>query len=218
LTIPLVTVPGEIAVYSDIGFILLGEALRILANADTFNGLFDHEIARPMRLDSTCYLPPATWQSRIAPTCDWNWRHRVLQGEVQDENCALLGGVAGHAGLFANCADILRLASEMMRPDGLFERRTIDLFSQRILGSRALGWDTPSAPSQAGQYFSARTVGHLGYTGTSLWIDLEQKIAVTLLTNRVYTGPDAPPLPNAAAIQQVRPTFHDALLREILSK
>jgi CubicO group peptidase (beta-lactamase class C family) len=212
---PLERDPGDTAVYSDIGFILLGEVLRTLAGTESLYDAVAAELLLPLGADSTCFLPPHSWKPRIAPTCDWNWRHRVLQGEVHDENCALLGGVAGHAGLFSNCADILLFAQELISPGRVVDQRCVDEFSARVAGSRALGWDTPSAPSQAGSCFSARTIGHLGYSGTSLWIDLEKKVAVTLLTNRVYTGPEASPLSDPSAIQRVRPAFHDAVLRSI---
>ena len=213
---PLERSPGASAEYSDIGFLLLGEALRILAGAKNLASLVRRDIFSPLSLNGTGFLPGAGLRPQIAPTCDWRWRHRVLQGEVHDENCALLGGVAGHAGLFSTVGDVLRFASAMLKPGSFFHAATIDLFARRVSGSRALGWDTPSEPSQSGHFFSARSIGHLGYTGTSLWIDLDRKIAITLLTNRVYTGPTASPLQDRYAIQRVRPAFHDAIMRQLV--
>jgi len=139
---------------------------------------------------------------------------------VQDENASVLGGVAGHAGLFATAEDLATFAHvllqagwpdvgeqamgpEILRPD------TLALFTRRqgspTSTSRALGWDTPSSPSQSGEYFSASSFGHLGYTGTSLWIDPRRQLSVTLLTNR--TWPDC----SNQAIKHVRPRFHDAV-------
>lgn len=212
---PLENAPGAVANYSDIGFILLGQALKVLTGVSKFDELCAAEIFSPLSLAFTCFKPAAELRERIAPTCDWRWRRRVLQGEVQDENCAAMGGVASHAGVFATCTDVLAFAAEVLQPEVLFEQRTIELFSERALGSRALGWDTPSQPSQSGRYFSARSVGHLGYTGTSLWIDLKREIAIVLLTNRVYTGPEAAPA-DANGIKRVRPAFHDAVMRQIL--
>ena len=136
----------------------------------------------------------------------------MIQGEVQDENAWVLGGVAGHAGLFSNVPDLLRFASEILEgQDGrpsLFQQKTIELFAERQGpqgSSRALGWDTPSAKSSSGSLFSSHSIGHLGFSGCSLWIDLEAKIAVTLLTNR--TWPDR----KSQLIREVRPAFHDAI-------
>jgi serine-type D-Ala-D-Ala carboxypeptidase len=95
----------------------------------------------------------------------------------------------------------------------LFQPHTVELFTRRqpfsAGTSRALGWDTPSAPSSSGKYFSPRSYGHLGYTGTSLWIDPERGLSVTLLTNR--TWPDR----GSQAIKQIRPAFHDAVVETI---
>jgi len=211
LAMPLDVDPGTRAEYSDIGFVVLGEALLQLTNATNLQNACAEEIFDSLPLSETRFLPPESWRARVAPTRDWTWRHRVLQGEVQDENCALLGGIAGHAGVFSTCRDLLRFGAAVCSPKAFFDQRTVDLFSTRVSGSRALGWDTPSAPSQSGKYFSPHSIGHLGYTGTSLWIDLERRIVITLLTNRVYTqhGP-----PNQL-IQQVRPAFHDAVMETL---
>ena len=211
LAMPLDVDPGTRAEYSDIGFVVLGEALLQLTNATNLQNACAEEIFDSLPLSETRFLPPESWRARVAPTREWTWRHRVLQGEVQDENCALLGGIAGHAGVFSTCRDLLRFGAAVCSPKAFFDQRTVDLFSTRVSGSRALGWDTPSAPSQSGKYFSPHSIGHLGYTGTSLWIDLERRIVITLLTNRVYTqhGP-----PNQL-IQQVRPAFHDAVMETL---
>ena len=133
----------------------------------------------------------------IPPTVDdQTFRGRIIQGEVHDENCSVLGGVSGHAGLFSNALDVLRYASciisnggKLIQPDAplkrtrLFTPATIQLFASRQSppadSSRALGWDTPSGESSSGRHFGRRSIGHLGYTGTSLWIDLERKLAIT---------------------------------------
>jgi CubicO group peptidase (beta-lactamase class C family) len=121
-----------------------------------------------------------------------------------------MGGVAGHAGLFASAGDIARFASALLQASPPFRRDTIELFTKRAAypagTSRALGWDTPSQPSSSGSYFGARSFGHLGFTGTSLWIDPDRELAIVLLTNR--TWPDAA----SQVIKQVRPRFHDAVV------
>jgi serine-type D-Ala-D-Ala carboxypeptidase len=142
------------------------------------------------------------------------FRDRIIQGEVQDENAFVLGQVAGHAGLFSTAEDLALLAHSMLNKSGpILRRQTISLFTQRQSSpantSRALGWDTPSRPSQSGKYFGARSFGHLGYTGTSLWIDPDRELSVALLTNR--TWPDG----SNQAIKRVRPRFHDAVIEAL---
>lgn len=206
--------PGDRAEYSDIGFIVLGIALERLAD-EPLDAFCQREIFGPLGMRRTAFNPAAALRDSIAPTAeDHNFRHRVIQGEVQDENASMLGGVAGHAGLFSNAEDLAGFAHAMLnggRP--IVRAETVELFTRRESmpegTSRALGWDTPSSPSQSGKYFSPRSYGHLGYSGTSLWIDPKQQISITLLTNR--TWPDC----ENQAIKQVRPTFHNAIM-EIL--
>jgi len=216
LRIPLEAVPGTRAEYSDIGFILLGKALEVLSG-DLTGRFFWRELATPLGLESARFCPPQDWREHIPPTEDDRvYRRRVIQGEVQDENCHALGGVAGHAGLFSNALDVLRFAACILAEGRtaagrqLFQPETISLFAARQTNpqgtTRALGWDTPSEPSSSGNYLSERSIGHLGYAGTSLWIDPERKLAVALLTNR--TWPDRA----SKDIQTVRPAFHDALV------
>jgi serine-type D-Ala-D-Ala carboxypeptidase len=215
LRLPLDASPNARAEYSDIGFILLGKALEI-HSGDLISRFFHREIAVPLGLETARFCPPPDWRSQIPPTeDDKTFRHRVIQGEVQDENCSALGGVAGHAGLFANALDVLRFAACILAEgralDGkqIFQPETVKLFGTRETEptgtSRALGWDTPSNPSSSGKFFSAGSIGHLGYAGTSLWIDPARKLAVVLLTNR--TWPDR----SSDAIREVRPAFHDAI-------
>jgi len=219
LHLPLEAQPGTRAEYSDIGFMLLGKTLEVLSG-DLMLRFFSREIASPLGLETARFCPPEDWRPHIPPTEeDRVYRRRVIQGEVQDENCHALGGAAGHAGLFANALDVLRFAACVLnegrtahgRP--LFQPETVRLFATRQADppdtTRALGWDTPSEPSSSGRYFSRSSIGHLGYAGTSLWIDPERKLAVVLLTNR--TWPDR----SNKAIQEVRPAFHDAVAEGI---
>ncbi len=215
LRLPLDAPVNTRAEYSDIGFILLGKALDVLSG-DLTSRFFHREIAKPLDFETARFCPPEHWRAQIPPTEeDRVYRRRIIQGEVQDENCYALGGVSGHAGLFANAADVLRFAqcilAEGLTPRGeqLFRADTVRLFATRQSEpagtSRALGWDTPSDSSSAGNFFGKKSVGHLGYSGTSLWIDPERNLAVALLTNR--TWPDRA----NRAIQTVRPAFHDAV-------
>ncbi len=239
LTTALAADPGTRAEYSDIGFIILGIALERLADEplDTF---CQREIFGPLGMANTAFNPPKSWKEKIVPTANEergavkcgagtparvpsppaanstgnDFRARIIQAEVQDENASILGGIAGHAGLFAPAEDVARFAHALLsagRP--ILRPETVDLFTRRESGpegtSRALGWDTPSSPSQSGKYFGPRSLGHLGYTGTSLWIDPDRQLSITLLTNR--TWPDC----QIQAIKQVRPGFHDAVIEAL---
>lgn len=223
LELPFEAAPGERIEYSDPGFILLGKALEVLMR-ESLATWVRREVFHPLEMSATGFNPMRYLASGIVPTEeDTTFRKRVIQGEVQDENAWVLNGVAGHAGLFSNVPDLLRFSDHLLRPfrqpsggdaprPALFEAATIERFAERqppAGSSRALGWDTPSENSSSGRHFSPRSIGHLGYSGCSLWIDLAEDIAVVLLTNR--TWPDR----KNQAICEVRPRFHDAI-REAL--
>ncbi|HTX41253.1 MAG TPA: serine hydrolase domain-containing protein [Acidobacteriaceae bacterium] len=213
LKLPLEAQPGTRTEYSDIGFMLLGKAIEVLSG-EAFDALCAREIFAPLGLESTRFGPNAAGRSAIPPTENDTWfRGRVIQGEVQDENASVMGGVAGHAGVFANVRDLLELAACLMArgktAEGrqLFRPETVELFTTRQESGRALGWDVPKETgSSAGKYFGPLSIGHLGYAGTSIWIDPEQELAVALLTNR--TWPDR----SSQRIKTVRPAFHDAVV------
>lgn len=232
----LTTAPGTRAEYSDLGFIILAVALERLAG-EPIDGFCQREVFSPLGMSNTTFNPAADLRPKIPPTADERqtagpepcadaparaietnprstFRNRIVQGEVQDENAFVLGGVAGHAGLFSTAEDVARFAHAMLKGGGpILRRETIALFTQResspVGTSRALGWDTPSAPSQSGKYFAPNSYGHLGYTGTSLWIDPDRKLSITLLTNR--TWPDCA----NQAIKQMRPRIHDAIVEAL---
>jgi CubicO group peptidase (beta-lactamase class C family) len=220
--LPLEAKPGSRAEYSDPGFILLGKALEALAGESLPEWIY-RELSQPLGMPSTSYSPNPALRNLIPPTEeDTTFRHRRIQGEVQDENAWLLNGAAGHAGLFSNAPDLLRFAAEILSsnlkkvPAGnqssLFDPATVQLFAVRQEpegSSQALGWDTPSQVSSSGHHFSLHSIGHLGYSGCSLWLDLDAGIAVVLLTNR--TWPDR----KCQLIREIRPAFHDAV-REAL--
>lgn len=223
LQLPLEAEPGTRAEYSDPGFILLGKALDVLTR-EYLAAWVQREVYEPLGLSATGFCPPASARALIPPTeNDTSFRRRRIQGEVQDEHAWLLQGAGGHAGLFSNVPDILRFAQailEGLRPavsvekPSLFEAATIERFAERQGpdgSSRALGWDTPSMESSTGHHFSQHSIGHLGYSGCSLWIDLDSAMAVVLLTNR--TWPDR----QNQLIREVRPTFHDAVRLALLS-
>ena len=212
--VPLKAAPGTQAEYSDVGFIVLGAALERLAD-ESIDGFCQREIFGPLGMAHTAFKPPATWRSSIPPTAnDKVFRKRIIQGEVQDENASILGGVAGHAGVFAPAEDLAIFAHTMLRGGApIVRRETLALFTRRestpVGTSRALGWDTPSMPSQSGKYFSPNSFGHLGYTGTSLWADPERQLSIILLTNR--TWPDC----SNQIIKEVRPQFYDAVVEAL---
>ena len=219
LRMQLEAAPGTRTEYSDFGFILLGKAIEILSG-QPLDSFCAREIFSSLGLETARFRPSTQMRPAIPPTeDDQTFRHSVIQGEVQDENCYVLGGVAGHAGLFANVPDLLRFAqvllSEGRTASGsqLFRPETVSLFTTRQTASdkksRALGWDVPTEPSSSGRCFGPRSIGHLGYSGCSLWIDPGQQLAVALLTNR--TWPDR----GNQAIKQVRPAFHDAVVEAL---
>jgi CubicO group peptidase (beta-lactamase class C family) len=214
LQIPLTAAPGSRAEYSDIGFILLGQALEKLSS-EPLDQFCQREIFAKLNLAPTCFNPPASLKLAIPPTeDDRTFRDRLIQGEVNDENASVMGGVAGHAGCFSTVLDVSVFAQCMLQGGSpLVKKETLEIFTRRqdspTGSSRALGWDTPSQPSQSGKYFSSRSYGHLGYTGTSLWIDPDRQLSVTLLTNR--TWPDR----SSQSIKQIRPAFHDAVIEAL---
>jgi CubicO group peptidase (beta-lactamase class C family) len=224
-SMPLTADPRSRAEYSDIGFIILGVALERIAgeSLDTF---CRREIFGPLAMSNTTFNPPRELRNKIPPTADERevdaspakprstFRKRIIQGEVHDENAFVLGGVAGHAGLFSTAEDVARFAHIMLSGGSpILRPETIALFTRRegipVGTSRALGWDTPSAPSQSGTHFGPHSYGHLGYTGTSLWIDPDRQFSITLLSNR--TWPDG----SNQAIKQVRPKIHDAVTESV---
>ena len=224
LALPLEAEPGKRAEYSDPGFILLGRALEKLAGEPLDAWLRREEFA-PLGMTATEFCPAPDRRSSIPPTEQDTWfRHRLIQGEVQDESAWVLGGVAGHAGLFSTVGDLLRFSGAILAGRGgnalagvrpLFDPATLNRFTKRqepAGNEHALGWDTPSSQdSSAGRHFSRHSVGHLAFSGCSLWIDLDAAIAVVLLTNR--TWPDR----KNQKIRKMRPAFHDAV-REALQR
>lgn len=186
------TIPGVRFLYSDLGFILLGKLVErvsgeSLAQYDTAH------VFRPIGMVDARYLPPSAWRDHIAPTEVDPWRQRHLRGEVHDENAAMLGGVSGHAGLFASGRDLVRFARMYLgygAVDGqrVFDSVTVATFTKlqdSTVSRRALGWETPTGANSAGRKLSSTAFGHTGFTGTSLWMDHKQGIFVLLLTNRV---------------------------------
>ena len=217
--------PGEAAVYGDLDFIVLGAVVEAVAQQplDVFCA---EQIFGPLGMKDTRFLPlpvdgtssadavPAELRRHIAATENCAWRDRILWGEVHDPNASAMGGVAGHAGLFSTADDVMTFAGAFL--DGWHGRS--ELFPQNLVrefctrqhlpkdSDWAMGWDTPTpGVSSSGQYFSANSVGHLGFTGTSLWIDLTREAIVVMLTNRVH-------LVAKRSRFDLRPKLHDFII------
>lgn len=195
---PFVGQPGDAVRYSDLGVMLLGEAVTRLRGAQNLAEVIYEHVKKPLQLDSPLFNPVREGgipQTSIAPTeDDPTWRKRRCWGEVHDENACGVGGIAGHAGLFAAATDVARFGQAWLTRD---ERLQIAqplmneaVQEQRHNGFRfGLGWMLKGhTDSSAGDYFSPDSYGHTGFTGTSLWIDPEKRLVVACLTNRVYPG------------------------------
>ena len=207
---PLERAPGTSAIYSDVGFMLLGLILERIGQSPLDRQLHD---LFGRAIDPIQYRPLAHLYERTAPTEFDPWRGRVLCGEVHDENAAILGGVAGHAGLFGTAdavGSFARLVLETFHsptPLGTPElMRTFAARSKVTESSRALAWDTALPTSSCGAHMSATAIGHTGFTGTSIWIDWERDFYAVLLTNRVH-----PTRANDKHLA-LRRAFHDAIL------
>ncbi|MEW6188205.1 MAG: serine hydrolase domain-containing protein [Thermodesulfobacteriota bacterium] len=220
---PLLSPPGAQTLYSDLGFIILewlieettGEDLEVWTRKNIYQPLGLPQMGFRPLLKSGVLHP-----ENYAATEDCPWRKKILRGEVHDDNAWAVGGVSGQAGLFATALEVFQLLRVLKR--GFDKPRTIGLFSgkwtrsfwekqKHPLGTtRALGFDTPTRTgSSAGRFFSPRTVGHLGFTGTSFWFDLEKDIMVILLTNRIH------PTRTNEKIKAFRPKIHDQIFKEI---
>ena len=202
---PLAYLPRTQSIYSDPGFMLLGFAIEHAAAA-TLDRLFDDWRSRELGPEvALAFRPPDTWRDRTAPTEDTPHGDE-RRGEVHDENCAALDGVAGHAGLFGTAAAVGACARWWLASPALpaFARK-----SEAPGSSRALGWDTMLPTSSCGPRWSPRAIGHTGFTGTSLWIDPEQDLYVAFLSNRVH------PTRTGEGIQDARRALHDAVVADL---
>jgi len=214
---PLEYEPGTKEIYSDLGIILMAEIIERLTGR-TLDDLAKTFVFSPLGMKDTMYRPPKKVWPPIAPTeIDNNLRHRLVQGEVHDENAFAIGGVSGHAGVFSTAPDLAAFC-QMLLNGGVYahqrilRRATIALFTapqQLSGGTRTLGWAVPTEGGSSGHYFSAHSFGHTGFTGTSIWIDPDRQLFVVLLTNRVH------PTRENTKIQQVRPALHDAVMQAL---
>lgn len=211
--------PAKKAVYSDLGYVLLGSILGMIYGK-SLDSLFDERVAKPMKLKSTFFNPLERHRQihdanpgHFAATENCPWRKKILCGEVMDDHAYLMGGCAGHAGLFSTSGDIQKWLVELNRArqgkSPLISKEIFELFcaipEERDLQLPffTLGFDTPSLASSCGHYFSPHSIGHLGYSGCSFWWDLDKDIYVILLTNRVH------PSRENNKIREFRPRIHD---------
>lgn len=214
---PLEYEPGTKVSYSDLGIILMAEILQRLTG-QPLDELAREYIFDPLGMHHAMYKPAKKLWPEIAPTeIDNQLRHRLVQGEVHDENAFAIGGVSGHAGVFATSPD-LAVFCQMLLNGGVYahrrilKRATIAEFTvpQALAkNTRTLGWVVPTEGSSSGHYFSAHSYGHTGFTGTTIWIDPDRQLFVVLLTNRVN------PTRENHKIAEVRPAVHDAVMKAL---
>lgn len=211
---------GSKSVYSDIGFIVLGRIVEIQSGM-TLDTFFSEKVLQPLGLNEHILFNPLIENDHkiFAATEECPWRKKILQGEVHDDNTYAVGGVSGQAGLFGTVDAVLSLTSFLL--DVWKGRTSHPHFSDSLLkefftrqhvkeSSWALGFDTPSeTASSAGKYISRQSVGHLGFTGTSFWIDLKRQVVIVLLTNRIH------PCRDNMRIRQFRPIFHDTVISSL---
>jgi len=217
--------PGERAIYSDLGFMLLGAVVEEVSGL-SLDRYCHEKIFKPLGLRSTSFIDLSLLRTRrlepiaemIAPTEHCPWRKRVLCGEVHDDNAYAMGGIAGHAGLFTSAQDIDRLVTTLEECHAghnvFLPASIVREFWRRQdpqgASTWALGWDTPAAQgSTAGAELSRNAVGHVGFTGTSLWIDLDRGLHVVVLSNRVH------PTRDNDKIREFRPLIHDLVIRAV---
>ena len=214
--------PGSEFKYSDLGMILLMDIAEKITGR-TFSELVQSWILNPLNMKNSYFNPPVNILDVIPPTeIDNLYRNKIVKGFVHDENAFLMGGVSGHAGLFSNSYDIAKYAQTMIN-FGIYNgsrvfnsysiKKTITKQNIPYGSDYALGWDTPSirGNSSAGDFFSKGSYGHLGFTGTSLWVDPNQKIIIILLTNRTY------PTRDKLGMHKLRRDFHNEIMSTIIN-
>jgi serine-type D-Ala-D-Ala carboxypeptidase len=221
---PLQYATGSTSLYSDLGFILLGALVENITGV-SLDFLYRKIIINPLTSTLELSFLPLEKERKVdeelvAATENCGWRNKQVQGEVHDEHSWLMGGVAGHAGLFGNIEGVMTLCEHIL---DIWKDRAVHPAFPNSLLQRALekkdtkeswcyGFDTPSGFSSSGRYFSSQSVGHLGFSGTSFWIDPEKDIVIVLLTNRIY------PTRNNIKIREYRPFFHNYLMEKIESE
>jgi CubicO group peptidase (beta-lactamase class C family) len=215
---PVVREPGAEPLYSDLNALLLGLLVETVSQT-SLDRFVTREVFEPLGLDHTTYLPPASIYRRVVPSA--LWRGHPVQGQVNDPNAAVFGGVAGNAGIFTTAMDLARYAQVWLRGgSGLngqwVSPATLKQFLTRgdKAGPRLLGWDTPEQnlrePSVFGTLISDAGYGHTGFTGTELWIDPSRDLFLVFLTNRTF---DPKVRDSMHRLRSVRADLSDAAIR-----
>lgn len=219
---PLIYPLGSRCLYSDLGFILLGKIIEMVSG-ERLDIFFKREISFPLGLEKELFFRPLTESesgggdiSRYAPTEYCRWRGKLIRARVHDEHGYLLGGISGHAGLFGTIKGVSRLCRVILkqwRGERIFSNISVELMERFLRPAHhhsgwCMGFDTPSFPgSSAGRFISPGSVGHLGFTGTSFWLDKARGLSMVLLTNRVH------PSRYNIKIRTFRPLFHDMVIQ-----
>jgi CubicO group peptidase (beta-lactamase class C family) len=214
---PLQSAPGTEMSYSDWNMIIMQLVIEQITGT-TLDAFLQERVWEPLTMRDTGFLPDPALLARTAPTEIQEWRGGMVHGVVHDENAWGLGGVAGHAGLFSSARDLAVFVQMLLNGGSygdvqILQPETVARWTSRqTLGSsRALGWDTPSGRSSAGDHFSAWSFGHTGFTGTSLWMDPRQNLFVVLLSNHVN------PTRGSSKIFTVRRQVADAVQEAVLA-
>lgn len=223
---PLVGKPGITSLYSDLGFMLLGRIIEI-KTGKCLSHYVEEKVLKPFNLEKNIFYKPLFEEKKLLTKNDFvatencPWRQKVLLGEVHDDNCYSMGGVAGHSGLFGNISGVTTYAGlilamwkgDVEHPN--IKKSDFENFCstphKTSESSWALGFDRPSMESSSGRYLSKKSIGHLGFTGSSFWIDPVKEIAIVLLSNRVH------PSSKNLKIKLFRPYFHDRIIKIIFS-
>lgn len=213
---PLLYPLGGQTLYSDLGFMILQWVVEKVTRR-RLDRFVSETIFRPLGLNNLRFIDPAEnrRETDYAATERCPWRGMLLKGVVHDDNAFAMGGIAGHAGLFGNARDVYGLLATLLsvyqgrQKTSIFRPAMVRTFLNRPPGAeRALGFDAPAATdASCGRYFSTKSVGHLGFTGTSFWMDLERSIIIILLTNRVHPSRDN------IKIREFRPLLHDTVMK-----
>ena len=214
---------AQLEQYHEEGYMILEGVIEVVAKKP-LDRFVEETVYEPLGLRHLFFIPLFEGKKRnglsYAATEQCPWRQEIMDGQVHDDNAYVVGGVGGHAGLFGTAQDIHGLLEELLityhgrEGTGLFEQHVVQTFLKRQsdTGTWALGFDTPTRPdSSSGRHFSDQSVGHLGFTGTSFWMDLEKEVIIILLTNRIH------PSRENERIKDFRPLLHDAVMEAILS-
>ena len=215
---PLINPVGKQVLYSDLGFIILCWVIEQVSR-ERLDRFVTKEIYSPLGLENLFFvdLDSKSRKEKFAATERCPWRNIILDGAVHDDNAYVVGGIEGHAGLFGTADDLYRLLSLLLSvfhgrsTSHLFKKELLQTFFKREDSTgRALGFETPIlTESSCGRYFSRESVGHLGFTGTSFWMDLERSVIVILLTNRIHPSRDN------KKIKAFRPKLHDTVMENL---